>query len=103
MIGVSVVVAWAVTGPLFGFSDTWQLVINTGTTIITFLMVFLIQSTQNRDSEAMQVKLDELIRATRGAQNALLDLEELEEEELDRIKAGYEDIAEQARGELRVK
>jgi low affinity Fe/Cu permease len=86
--------------PLFGFSDTWQLVINTGTTIITFLMVFLIQSTQNRDSEAMQVKLDELIRATHGAHNALLDLEELEEEELDRIKAGYEKIAEQARGQL---
>ena len=101
MIAVSVVAAWAVTGPLFGFSDTWQLVINTGTTIITFLMVFLIQSTQNRDSEAMQVKLDELIRVTHGAQNALLDLEELEEEELDRIKAGYEKIAEQARGELR--
>jgi low affinity Fe/Cu permease len=101
MIAVSVVAAWAVTGPLFGFSDTWQLVINTGTTIITFLMVFLIQNTQNRDSEAMQVKLDELIRATHGAHNALLDLEELEEEELDRIKAGYEKIAEQARGELR--
>ena len=101
MIAASVVVAWAVTGPLFGFSDTWQLVINTGTTIITFLMVFLIQSTQNRDSEAMQVKLDELIRATQGAHKALLDLEELEEEELDRIKAGYEEIAEQARGELR--
>jgi low affinity Fe/Cu permease len=96
-----VVAVWAVTGPLFGFSDTWQLVINTGTTIITFLMVFLIQSTQNRDSEAMQVKLDELIRATHGAHNALLDLEELEEEELDRIKAGYEKIAEQSRGELR--
>ena len=79
--------------------DTWQLVINTGTTIITFLMVFLIQSTQNRDSEAMQMKLDELIRATHGAHKALFDLEELEEE-LDRIKAGYEKIAEQARGEL---
>ena len=102
MIAVSVVAAWAVTGPLFGFSDTWQLVINTGTTIITFLMVFLIQSTQNRDSEAMQVKLDELIRVTHGAQNALLDLEELEEEELDRIKGGYEKMAERARGELEV-
>jgi low affinity Fe/Cu permease len=101
MIAVAVVAAWGVTGPLFGFSDTWQLVINTGTTIITFLMVFLIQSTQNRDSEAMQVKLDELIRAIRGAHKELLDLEELEEEELDRIKAGYEKIAEQARGELR--
>jgi low affinity Fe/Cu permease len=101
MVAVSIVVLWGVTGPIFGFSDTWQLVINTGTTIVTFLMVFLIQNTQNRDSEAMQVKLDELIRATQGAQNALLDLEELEEEELDRIKAGYEEIAEKARGELR--
>ena len=101
MIAVSVIVVWAITGPVFGFSDTWQLIINTGTTIITFLMVFLIQNTQNRDSEAMQVKLDELIRATKGAQNALLDLEELEEDELDRIKAGYGKIAEQARGELR--
>lgn len=101
MIAVSVIVVWAITGPIFGFSDTWQLIINTGTTIITFLMVFLIQNTQNRDSEAMQVKLDELIRATRGAQNALLDLEELEEDELDRIRAGYEEIAERARGELR--
>ena len=101
IIAVSVVAAWAVTGPIFGFSDTWQLVINTGTTIITFLMVFLIQNTQNRDSEALQVKLDELIRATHGAHKALLDLEELEEEQLDRVKAGYEKIAEQARGELR--
>ena len=101
MIAASIVVLWGITGPIFGFSDTWQLVINTGTTIVTFLMVFLIQNTQNRDSEAMQVKLDELIRATQGAQNALLDLEELEEDELDRIKAGYEEIAEKARGELR--
>ena len=101
MIAVSVVRLGRLQVRLFGFSDTWQLVINTGTTIVTFLMVFLIQSTQNRDSEAMQVKLDELIRATHGAHNALLDLEELEEEELDRIKAGYEKIAEQARGELR--
>jgi low affinity Fe/Cu permease len=101
IIAVSIIVVWAVMGPMFGFSDTWQLVVNTGTTIITFLMVFLIQNTQNRDSEALQVKLDELIRATHGAQNALLDLEELEEEELDRIKAGYEEMAERARGQLR--
>jgi low affinity Fe/Cu permease len=99
-LAVVVIIIWAVTGPLFGFSDTWQLIINTGTTIVTFLMVFLIQSTQNRDSEAMQVKLDELIHVMKGAQNALLDLEELEEE-LDRIRAGYQEIAEQARGELR--
>jgi low affinity Fe/Cu permease len=101
MIAVLIIVVWGIFGPIFGFSDTWQLVINTGTTIVTFLMVFLIQSTQNRDSEAMQVKLDELIRATRGAQNALLDLEELEEEELDVIRNEYEKIAERARGEFR--
>jgi low affinity Fe/Cu permease len=98
---VLIIVACGITGPIFGFSDTWQLIINTGTTIITFLMVFLIQSTQNRDSEAMQVKLDELIHVMKGAQNALLDLEELEEEELDRIREGYQKIAERARGELR--
>jgi low affinity Fe/Cu permease len=100
-VAVLIIVVWAVSGPLFGFSDTWQLVINTGTTIITFLMVFLIQNTQNRDSEAMQVKLDELIHVTKGAQNALLDLEELEDEELERIRDGYEKIAERARGEFR--
>src|SRR4026209_1338978 len=84
-----VIAVWAITGPIFGFSDTWQLVINTGTTVVTFLMVFLIQNTQNRDSEALQVKLDELIRTTEGAHNALLDLEELEEHELNRILATY--------------
>lgn len=99
-VAVAALAVWAVSGPLFGFSDTWQLVINTGTTIITFLMVFLIQNTQNRDSEALHVKLDELIRATRGAHNALLDLEELEEEELDKIRADYERLAEKARGEM---
>ncbi|HXE57827.1 MAG TPA: low affinity iron permease family protein [Gemmatimonadales bacterium] len=100
-IAVGVIVAWLVTGPLFRFSDTWQLVINTGTTIVTFLMVFLIQNTQYRDAEAVQVKLDELLRATRGAHNALLDLEELEERELDRIRAGYARLAARAREELR--
>src|ERR671939_1840846 len=79
---VAVILVWAITGPLFAFSDTWQLVINTGTTIITFLMVFLIQNTQNRDSEAMHLKIDELIRALHGAHNALLDLEELDDKEL---------------------
>jgi low affinity Fe/Cu permease len=89
-----------VTGPLFKFSDTWQLVINTGTTIITFLMVFLIQNTQNRDTEAIQVKLDELIRATKGAHNALLDLEELEEKTLDGFRTKYQSLAAVARSEL---
>lgn len=101
VIAVGTVLVWLVTGPLFGFSDTWQLVINTGTTIVTFVMVFLIQSTQNRDTEAVQVKLDELIRATRGAHNALLDLEELEEDELDRIRASYEQLARTARDKLK--
>ncbi len=100
VFAVSVIVLWIVTGPLFGFSDTWQLVINTATTIITFLMVFLIQNTQNRDTEAIQVKLDELIRATRGAHNALLDLEQLEEEQLDEFRARYAKLARDARAEL---
>ena len=100
-IAIAVIVVWATTGPLFGFSDTWQLIINTGTTIITFLMVFLIQNTQNRDAEAIQVKLDELIRLSRGGHNVLLDLEELEDDELDRIRASYCRIAEQARENLR--
>jgi len=102
VVAVAVIVVWAVTGPLFGYSDTWQLTINTGTTIVTFLMVFLIQNTQNRDSEAIQVKLDELIRAVEGAHNALLDLEELEDEDLDRIRTGYERLAEAARVALRL-
>lgn len=100
-IAVSAIVVWAAAGPAFGFSDRWQLAINSTTTIITFLMVFLIQNTQNRDSEAMQVKLDELIRAIEGAHNALLDLEELEQDDLDRIRDGYEKLAEQARAGLR--
>jgi low affinity Fe/Cu permease len=96
-IAAGVILVWGLTGPIFGFSDTWQLVINTGTTIVTFLMVFLIQNTQNRDTEALQVKLDELIRVTKGAHNALLDLEELDQDELDRIRKIYERLAERAR------
>lgn len=96
-LAVSAVVVWAATGPLFGFSDTWQLVINTATTVITFLMVFLIQSTQNRDSEAVQIKLDEIIRAIGNAKNELLDLEELEEKELNRIRETYRAMATRAR------
>ncbi|HVK38535.1 MAG TPA: low affinity iron permease family protein [Candidatus Kapabacteria bacterium] len=100
-IAVAIIIVWSLTGPIFDYSDTWQLVINTGTTVITFLMVFLIQNTQNRDSEAMQVKLDELIRATQGAHNALLDLEELDEEKLDIIRSNYESLASEARLALR--
>ncbi|MEA2575382.1 MAG: hypothetical protein QOH93_2680 [Chloroflexia bacterium] len=100
VLALGVILAWAVTGPIFGFSDTWQLVINTGTTIVTFLMVFLIQNTQNRDSIAMQLKLDELIRAHSGAHNALLDLEELTEGELTRIRLTYEDLARRAKKDL---
>ena len=94
------IVAWLISGPLFDFSDTWQLVINTTTTIVTFLMVFLIQNTQNRDTEAIQVKLDELIRATKGAHNALLDLEELDDELLDAFRARYEKLAASARADV---
>jgi len=101
MMACALIVVWLISGPYFRYSDTWQLVINTTTTIITFLMVFLIQSTQNRDAEALQVKLDELLRVTVGAHNALLDLEELEEHELDRIRTGYTRLAEKARGHLR--
>ncbi len=95
------IVVWLLTGSYFHYSDTWQLVINTGTTIITFLMVFLIQNTQNRDSIAMQVKLDELIRSTSGAHNALLDLEHMSEQELIVIKNKYEQLARDAREALR--
>ncbi len=100
-LAVAVILAWALTGPLFHYSDTWQLVINTSTTIITFLMVFLIQNTQNRDTEALQVKLDELIRAVDTAQNTLLDLEELEDDEMDRMRDTYQMLARRAREEAR--
>ena len=96
-IAVLLIVVWGLTGPLFHFSDTWQLVVNTGTTVVTFLMVFLIQSTQNRDAEAVHIKLDELLRVTAGAHNVLLDLEELEERDLDRLREAYCRLAEQAR------
>ena len=98
----TLILGWLVTGPLFGYSDTWQLVINTSTTIVTFLMVFLIQNTQNRDSEAIQVKLDELLRVTVGAHNALMDLEELEERELDVLRDRYVQLARRARERLQL-
>lgn len=96
-LAMLIIALWLVTGPVFGFSDTWQLVINTGTTVVTFLMVFLIQNTQMRDTEAMQIKLDELIRATEAANNALLDLEELDEATLDRYRETYEVLARKSR------
>ncbi len=101
LVAFCVVVVWAATGPMFGFSDTWQLVINTSTTIVTFLMVFIIQNSQNRDTAAMQIKLDELIRAMEGAHNALLDLEELEDHELERMRDDYEVLAAKAREDLK--
>ncbi|MEP7327066.1 MAG: low affinity iron permease family protein [Gemmatimonadota bacterium] len=101
LIAVSVILAWAATGPIFHFSDTWQLVINTGTTVITFLMVFLIQNTQNRDTQAIQLKLDELLRSHEGAHTALCDLEELSEKELHRFHRLYLKLAEDARERLR--
>ena len=101
ILAASVILAWAITGPIFHFSDTWQLVINTGTTVITFLMVFLIQSTQNRDSMAIHLKLDELIRSHKGAHTALLNLEELSTQELDHFQQVYLEIAERARQHLR--
>ena len=99
-LAAAIVVAWGILGPIFGFSDTWQLVINTGTTIVTFLMVFLIQNTQNRDTAAIQVKLDELIRVTQG-HNALMDLEELEEDDLEVFRAKYAKMAAAARRKIK--
>ena len=100
VIALVVIVIWAVSGPWFGYSDSWQLIINTGTTIATFLMVFIIQNTQNRDTEAIQLKLDELIRATQGAHNAMLNLEELEDEQLERYRQSYRRLSALARKKL---
>jgi low affinity Fe/Cu permease len=101
ILALSIIGIWLVTGPLFGFSDTWQLIINTGTTIITFLMVFLIQNSQNRDTRAIHIKLDELLRATQGAHVALLDLEKLSDQELDKVRKDYQRLAAEARKALR--
>jgi low affinity Fe/Cu permease len=100
-LAVGTILVWAISGPLFGFSDTWQLVINTGTTIITFLMVFVIQNTQNRDTAAMQIKLDELIRVTQRARNVLLDLEELDDKTLEALRTDYEKLARKAKSHTR--
>ncbi|MCI2245140.1 low affinity iron permease family protein [Xanthomonas sp. PPL568] len=102
-IAVAIVLIWGISGPVFGFNDTWQLVINTGTTIITFLMVFLIQHTQNADTAAMQIKLDELIRVSAKANNELLDLEELDEKRLEEIRRQYEALARRAGEALRAR
>lgn len=99
-LAILVLLMWAATGPVFAYSDTWQLIINTGTTIVTFLMVFLIQNTQNRDTEAIQIKLDELIRSVAGTREEVMDLEELDEKQLDRIRAEYLALAEEARKEI---
>ena len=99
IIAVTLVIVWGVSGPIFGFSDTWQLIINTSTTIVTFLMVFLIQNTQNRDTDALQVKIDELLRVTEGARLALLNLEEMKTDELDRIKEGFVELGRRNKGE----
>ena len=96
VVALLIIVAWAVTGPIFGFSNTWQLIINTGTTIVTFLMVFLIQNTQNRDAKAMHLKLDELIRALTGARNDLVDLEELSDAQLEKLEQEFRGLSERA-------
>jgi low affinity Fe/Cu permease len=100
-LALLIIISWAITGPIFHFNNAWQLVINTVTNVVTLLMVFLIQNTQNRDSEAMQIKLDELLRATKGCHNAVMDIEELSEEELDQIKRRYTALAQKAILELR--
>jgi low affinity Fe/Cu permease len=95
-LAIVIIIIWAVTGPTFHYSDTWQLIINTGTTIVTFLMVFLIQNTQNRDSKAVQLKLDELIRALSGARNNLLHLDKLSDEELSHMEKEFEKLSDRA-------
>jgi low affinity Fe/Cu permease len=99
VLALSIILLWAITGPAYAYSDTWQLIINTGTTIVTFLMVFLIQNTQNRDTQALQLKLDELIRVTKGARNVLLDLEEMDDKQIERLHLLYERLGQKARGE----
>jgi low affinity Fe/Cu permease len=100
LIALAIVFIWAITGPVFGFSDTWQLVINTGTTIVTFLMVFLIQNAQNRDTESLQLKLDELIRAVKEADNKIIDLEELDDQEMEALRQDYLNLARSAQATL---
>ncbi|MBN2722006.1 MAG: low affinity iron permease family protein [Campylobacterales bacterium] len=97
ILAITLIFTWLISGPFFNFSDTWQLVINTTTTIITFIMVFVIQNTQNRDTEAMQIKLDELIRVTRKAHKTLMDIEELEDEQIDALRTKYTDLAKTTR------
>ena len=97
MAAVAVIIVWAFTGPIFHFSDTWQLIINTGTTIVTFLMVFLIQNTQNRDSRAIHLKLDELIRSIDGARNWMIDLEEMSDEEIETFREEFQRFTKQSR------
>jgi low affinity Fe/Cu permease len=101
LTAISIILIWAVVGPFVGYSDTWQLVINTATTIITFLMVFVIQNTQNRDTAAMHIKMDELIRVTRKARNVLLDLEELDDKTLEQLRTDYEKLARKAKSRTR--
>lgn len=100
ILALAIIIIWGISGPIFGYSDTWQLIINTGTTIVTFLMVFLIQNTQNRDTSALHLKLDELIRATKGAHTVLLDMEEMDDKQLNELRQKYEDIATEARKRL---
>jgi low affinity Fe/Cu permease len=102
MIAILIIVAWVITGPIFHFSDTWQLVINTGTTIVTFLMVFLIQNTQNRDATAIHLKLDELIRAVKEARNSMVDLEDVSDEELEKLQRQFQKLREQQGGVIEV-